>query len=57
MLMTTKKELANAYQISRETLRKNLNALGIKTTQKLITPKELELIYAELGKPEEYRKN
>jgi len=49
--MISKNELANMYGISRETLRKRLNEIGI-TTRHRITPKEVEKIFDEFGHPE-----
>jgi DNA invertase Pin-like site-specific DNA recombinase len=50
--MITRKELANMYGISTDTLTKRLKELGIDKRSR-ITPKELDRIYEELGKPYE----
>lgn len=46
----TRKELADAYGISRNTLTKRLDELGIKERDRL-SPKDLITIFEELGTP------
>lgn len=55
MLMLTKKELASAYCIHRNTLTKRLNEIGVKKSGRL-SPRELALIFEELGRPELIKK-
>jgi len=51
MCMITRKELANLYAVSPNTMAKRLKALGINTRERLC-PKQLEYIYEELGEPQ-----
>lgn len=56
LTMETKSSLASKFGISRATLAKrlkNIPGLKLKRNAKIITPKQLELIYNELGKPRE----
>jgi len=54
MSMITKKELADMYNVSRNTISKRLAELGIKTRKRL-TPLQVEHVYEELGHPEKLR--
>ncbi|MBI9052321.1 MAG: hypothetical protein JEY96_00795 [Bacteroidales bacterium] len=48
--MVTRKEIAAWYKINPATLNKRLDAIGICRGQR-ISPKELKIIFEELGKP------
>ena len=52
MKTKTRQELANDYGIDRTTLYRWLKKAKIKLSGTVLTPKELELIYLKLGKPE-----
>jgi len=54
MSMITKKELADMYNVSRNTISKRLAELGIKTRKRL-TPLQVEHVYEELGHPEKLK--
>ncbi|NTW18187.1 MAG: DUF4248 domain-containing protein [Nostocales cyanobacterium W4_Combined_metabat2_030] len=52
MLVQTRKEMANLYKIHHTTLARRLRELGIPANGKRLTPKQVRLIYEELGEPE-----
>jgi hypothetical protein len=53
--MITKKELAGAYCVHRNTLARKLNEIGINKAGRL-SPKELEKIFEEFGEPQSIKK-
>jgi len=52
MFPTTRKELADLYSIHHTTLARRLKDIGIPIDRKRLTPKQIRLIYEELGEPE-----
>lgn len=47
----TRKEIAEMYGVSIRTIRRWLKSIGFEASHKLITPKELEIIFTEIGEP------
>lgn len=47
----SKKQLAQMYGISSETLRKMLISIGLRGTNKILYPHQLNLVYLKYGKP------
>ncbi|MCC7514441.1 MAG: hypothetical protein IT212_07095 [Bacteroidia bacterium] len=47
----SKKQLAEMYGVSRETLRKMLISVNLRGTAKILFPHQLNLIYLKYGKP------
>ncbi|MES2795437.1 MAG: hypothetical protein V4683_05695 [Bacteroidota bacterium] len=54
-MIITKKILAQKYEVSMPTLNKwlaNIPELKLIRNQRVFTPKQTEIIYSELGKPD-----
>lgn len=49
----TRKELSSMYKLSPNTLRRRLCEMGIESSRKRLSIKQMRLIYAEMGEPEE----
>lgn len=49
-MMSTRNELATAYNLHINTLAKRLKEIGIPSRKRL-TPKEIKLVFEELGEP------
>lgn len=49
----TREELSRMYKLSPNTLRRRLREIGIGPTRKRLSIKQMRLIYAEMGEPEE----
>lgn len=49
----TRKELSSMYKLSPNTLRRRLREIGIEPSRKRLSIKQMRLIYAEMGEPEE----
>ena len=52
----TRQELATEYDVSRKTIYNWLKEAGMKLSSRLITPKELKIIYKTFGKPKKKSK-
>ena len=52
MSLLTKKELAAMYGVTRKTMAKKLNSLGINQRE-MLTPKQVLMVFEEMGNPNE----
>ena len=48
---STKKELATLYSCHPNTMTKKLREIGIVETKKRLTPKQVRVVFEELGEP------
>jgi len=51
----TRQEIADLYKVSWKTLKKRLDKQGIILPRGLVYPKDIELIFEQLGKPARLR--